>query len=211
MLEARKIFRLLGTIAAVGGVALVVGCNGVDQASMENLEEPKVYEYDYIIGAGDTLEIFVWKNPELSRTVVVRPDGKISAPLVKDLRASGKTSTQLADDIETILGKYVRDPLVAVIVNGFQGVFDKQIRVVGQAVSPQTLPYRAEMTLLDVMISVGGLAQFAAGNRSKIIRTDNGVQREMNVRIEDLVKDGDISANVKMAPGDIVIIPESWF
>lgn len=177
----------------------------------EKLPTPEAYGYDYLIGPGDHLQIFVWRNPDLSQAVVVRPDGKISAPLVEDLIASGKTSTQLAHDIEGILSKYIREPLVTVMVSDFKGVYGKQIRVVGEATSPQALPYRAGMTLLDVMIAVGGLTEFAAGNRAKIVRTVNGRQREMDARVEDLVKNGDISANVSMAPGDIVIIPEAWF
>jgi len=177
----------------------------------EPLPEPEAYEYDYIIGPGDSLNIFVWRNPELSQAVTVRPDGKFSAPLVEDLVAAGKTPTELAREVEQVLAKYVREPLVTVMVGGFQGTFDTQVRVVGEAMNPQALPYRANMTTLDLMISVGGLTEFAAGNRAKLVRVVDGEQKAMRVRLEDLVRDGDMTANIKVAPGDIVIIPEAWF
>lgn len=167
--------------------------------------------YTYRIGPGDNLNIFVWRNPELTTSVPVRPDGKFSTPLVDDLQASGKTTTELARDVEKVLGEYIRDPLVTVIVGGFVGEYDAQIRVVGQATKPSAIPYRKSMTVLDVMIAVGGLTEFAAGNRASIIRTAKDGQTEYRVRLEDLVTDGDISANVDMQPGDILIIPEAWF
>lgn len=188
----------------------LAGC-GQTQQRQQRLPEPASYEYDYVIGPLDNLNIFVWRNPELSRTVTVRPDGKFSAPLVEDLLASGKTPTQLAREIEVALSRYIRDPLVTVIIGGFQGVFEKQVRVVGEAASPQALPYRSNMTILDVMIAVGGLTEFAAGNRAKLVRAVNGRQLEMSVRLEDLIRDGDMTANVHMVPGDILIIPEAWF
>ncbi len=178
---------------------------------MGSLQEPTPYEYYYIVGPGDSLNIFVWRNPELSQNVTVRPDGRISSPLVEDLLASGKTPNQLAREIETELSRYIRDPLVTVIVGNSEGVFETQVRVVGEATAPQALPYRANMTILDVMISVGGLTDFAAGNRAKVVRTIGGRQLEMGVRLEDLIRDGDMSENVRMAPGDIVVIPEAWF
>ncbi|BCX89821.1 polysaccharide biosynthesis/export protein [Methylomarinovum tepidoasis] len=168
-------------------------------------------DYTYIIGPGDSLEMFVWGNPEISRTVVVRPDGKISAPLVEELPATGKTPYQLARDIEKELSRYIRNPLVTVIVSGFVGPYSEQIRVVGEAEEPQAVPYREHMTLLDLMIAVGGLTDFAAGNRAVVVRRINGVQRQFRVRIDDLLRDGDISANVDMLPGDILIIPEAFF
>ncbi len=196
-------------LVAGWAITLAAGCASPPYA--DSLPEAQIAEYDYIIGPGDNLGIFVWRNPELSQTVEVRPDGKISAPLVEDLVASGKTATALAREIEEVLSTYVRDPLVTVIVSNFQGVFDTQIRVVGEAAQPTALPYKANMSLLDVMIAVGGLTEFAAGNKARLVRTVNGEQQEMIVRIEDLLKSGDISANVKIAPGDIVIIPEAWF
>ena len=168
-------------------------------------------EYDYLIGPLDELEVFVWRSPELSRSVTVRPDGKFSSPLVEDLVASGKTSTELAREMEAELSKYVRTPLVTVMVDDFHGVFNTQIRIVGEAQEPQALPYTANISLLDVMIEVGGLTEFAAGNRAKLVRTIRGRQEAVTVRLEDLLEDGDMSANVQMAPGDILIIPETWF
>jgi len=166
--------------------------------------------YTYIIGAGDALNIIVWRNPELSMSVPVRPDGKVAAPLVEEIIAQGKTSTQLARDIETQLAKYVRDPVVTVLVTGFVGPYGEQIRVVGEAARPQFLNYKKNMTLLDVMIAVGGLTDFAAGNRASILRTGDG-GKQYAVRLKDLIKRGDLSANVEMKPGDILVIPQSLF
>lgn len=167
-------------------------------------------DYSYIIGAGDTVNIIVSRNPELSMSVPVRPDGKISAPLVDELVAQGKNSVELARDIEKQLSKYVRDPVVTVIVTSFIGPFSEQVRVVGEAARPQFLPYKQKMTLLDVMIAVGGLTDFAAGNSATILRTSEG-NKQYSVRLKDLIKAGDISANVEMKPGDILIIPQSFF
>jgi polysaccharide export outer membrane protein len=168
---------------------------------------------DYIIGPLDTLNVFVWRNQEVTTTVTVRPDGRISVPLIEDLAATGKTPTQLARDIEAALSKYIRNPIVTVIVSGFTGPFAQQVRVVGEATEPQAIPYRSNMTLLDVMISVGGLTEYAAGNRSTLVRYNVEAQRqeEYTVRISDLIRDGDVSANVKILPGDVIIIPESFF
>lgn len=168
-------------------------------------------KYNYLIGPGDSVNVFVWRNPDVSSSVIVRPDGKMTTPLVEDLQASGKTPTQLARDIEKVLGSYIKDPIVTVTVNGFVGPYSEQIRVVGEAAKPQTLSYRQDMTLLDVMIAVGGLTDFAAGNDASVIRVVNGKQEQYAVRLEDLVKGGDISANGQLLPGDILIIPESWF
>jgi polysaccharide export outer membrane protein len=165
----------------------------------------------YRIGPLDNLEIFIWRMPELSRGVVVRPDGRISVPLIDDLVATGKTPTQLARDIETQLTKYVQDPTVTVIVGGFHGPFDQQVRIVGEATDPQAIPYQANMTVLDVMIAVHGLTKFAAGNRAEIVRNINGKEAVLPVHINDLIKDGDIEANVAVQPGDILIIPQAWF
>jgi polysaccharide export outer membrane protein len=167
--------------------------------------------HDYLIGPGDTVNITVWRNPEVSMTVPVRPDGKITTPLVEDLPASGKTSSHLARDIEKALGKYIQEPIVTVIVTGFVGPYSEQIRVIGQAAKPQSLPYRDEMTLMDVMIAVGGTTDFAAGNKASIVRNVGGKQQQLGVRLDDLIRDGDISANVPVRPGDILIIPESFF
>ena len=169
-----------------------------------------VSEYTYVIGPGDSLNIVVWRNPELSMNVPVRPDGKIAAPLVDELMAQGKTSIELARDVEKVLGKYVRDPIVTVLVTGFVGPYSEQIRVVGEAARPQALPYKNKMTLLDVMIAVGGLTDFASGNSATILRSSDG-NKQYSVRIKDLIKRGDVSANVEMKPGDILIIPQSFF
>ena len=166
---------------------------------------------DYVIGAGDLVNINVWRNPEVSMSVPVRPDGKITTPLVEDLQASGKTSTELARDIEKALAKFIQQPVVTVIVTGFVGTYDEQIRVIGQAAKPQALPYRRDMSLMDVLIAVGGVTEFAAGNKASIIRTIDGKPQKFPVRLNDLIKDGDISANMMMRPGDVLVIPESFF
>jgi polysaccharide export outer membrane protein len=166
---------------------------------------------DYLIGPGDSVNIIVWRNPEVSMTVPVRPDGKITTPLVEDLPAAGKTSTQLARDIEGALAKFIQQPVVTVIVTNFIGNFTDQIRVIGQAARPQALPYRREMSVMDVVIAVGGVTEFASGNKASIIRTVDGKQEKLPVRLDDLIKDGDISANIMMRPGDILVIPESFF
>jgi len=167
-------------------------------------------DYNYIVGPGDGLNIIVWRNPELSMSVPVRPDGKVTTPLVDELVAQGKTSTEIARDVEKALGKYVRDPIVTVIVTGFVGPYSEQIRVVGEAAKPQFLSYKQKMTLLDVMIAVGGLTDFADGNSASILRAAEGDKRYA-VRIKDLIKRGDLSANVEMRPGDILVIPQGWF
>jgi len=166
---------------------------------------------EYRVGPGDTLQVFVWGHPELSVSLPVRPDGMISTPLIENIQAAGKTPSQLARDMETALAEYVRNPTVNVIVQNFVGAYGDQVRVVGQAAKPQSIPYRANMTLLDVVIEVGGLAEFAAGNRAVLVRNENGQQTRTNVRLRDLLEAGDISANMPMRPGDVLIIPESRF
>jgi polysaccharide export outer membrane protein len=167
-------------------------------------------DYNYIIGPLDNVNIIVWRNPEISMSVPVRPDGKITTPLVEDLPAMGRDSTSLARDIEKALSKYIRDPVVTVIVTGFNGPFSEQIRVIGEASKPQALPYRQNMTLLDVMIAVGGITEFAAGNKTVLLRTQEN-NKLYTVRLDDLIKRGDITANVDVKPGDVLVIPESWF
>jgi polysaccharide export outer membrane protein len=168
---------------------------------------------EYIIGPLDQLTIHVWRNEELGAQVQVRPDGRITTPLVADLPAVGKTPTMLAQDIRLQLSQYIAEPLVTVIVNEFAGTFSQQIRVVGATEKPASIPYRANMTVLDAMIAVGGLSEFAAGNRAKLIRFDKqvGRQREFGLRLGDLLKKGDSQANVMLQPGDVIIIPESMF
>jgi polysaccharide export outer membrane protein len=165
----------------------------------------------YRVGPLDNLDIFVWRMPELSRTITVRPDGRISMPLIDDLVATGKTPSQLASDIEHALTKYVEDPTVTVIVGGFHGPFDQQVRIIGEAADPQAIPYQANMTVLDVMIAVHGLTRFASGNGAELVRNTDGHQVTIPVRLDDLIKDGDVSANVLVEPGDILIIPQAWF
>jgi len=197
------------TFAAASAVLALTACSQTTEyapAMAGDVSTP-----DYIIGASDNLNLFVWRNPELSTTVPVRPDGKISTPLVEDLLAAGKTPTQLARDFENELKKYVQDPIVTVIVTGFVGPFDQQVRVVGEAAQPTAIPYRERMTMLDVMIAVGGLTEFAAGNRAVVVRSIEGEPRSLGVRLDDLLKDGDISANISILPGDVLIVPQSWF
>lgn len=200
--------RSMRWLAACIGVGFLVACATESfppapvSASTDN--------YNYIVGPGDTLNIIVWRNPELSMSVPVRPDGKFSTPLIDELTAQGKNSVEIARDIEKNLAKYVRDPVVTVIVTSFVGPYDQQIRVVGEAAKPQSLPYKQYMTLLDVMIAVGGLTDFADGNSATILRTGDG-GKQYSVRLRDLVRRGDVSANVQMKPGDILIIPQGFF
>ena len=192
--------------AAAFAAALLVGC-GSHPPAPDKVASP---DYNYLIGSLDALQIIVWRNPDLSTTVPVRPDGKVSVPLVEDLTAIGKTPTQLARDVEKAMSRFIRDPVVTVLVTQFNGPYGEQIRVVGEAARPQALPYRQRMTLLDVMIAVGGLTDFADGNNASVLRTAEG-GRQYRVRLKDLVRRGDVSANVEMRPGDVVIIPQSWF
>ena len=166
---------------------------------------------EYSIGPGDSLQIFVWDHVDLSTNVQVRPDGKISTPLVEDLQAAGRTPTQLARDIEGVLKEYVRSPVVTVIMQGFVGEGAQQIRVVGQAVSPSALQYKQGMTILDVIIAVGGLSEFAAGNKAKVVRKTADGEVEIRVKLNDLLNDGDTEQNIRMMPGDVLIIPQSFF
>jgi polysaccharide export outer membrane protein len=197
----------LATLALL--VAIVSGCalSGKYPAAPS---QAAPQDYSYVIGAGDNLNIIVSRNPELSMSVPVRPDGKISAPLVDEMVAQGKNSVEIARDIEKRLEKYVRDPVVTVIVTSFVGPYSQQVRVVGEAARPQFLPFKQKMTLLDVMIAVGGLTDFAAGNSATILRSSEGNQ-QYSVRLKDLIKRGDMSANVEMRPGDVLIIPQSFF
>ncbi len=194
-------------VAAVLGLGACAGGEDLPPAAVGEMASAPIYK----IGPGDTLRIFVWGNPGLSDTVPVRPDGRVSIPLLEDLEVTEKTPTELAREIEQKLSAYVQDPLVTVIVTDFVGPFTQQVRVVGAASEPKAIPYRANMTVLDVMIEVGGLTEFAAGNRATLIRTEGDEQKQYRVRLDDLVTDGEISANVEMQPGDILIIPESFF
>jgi len=188
-------------------VFVLAGCQTPYPAAPVTANTP---DYDYHIGPLDTINVIVWRNPELSMSIPVRPDGKITTPLVDDLPALGKTPTELERDMEKALVKYIRDPVVTVVVTSFAGPADEQIRVIGEATKPQVLAYRRNMTVLDVMIAVGGLTDFADGNSARIFRVADG-GKLYSVRLRDLVKRGDITANVDMRPGDILIIPQSWF
>jgi len=198
-------------ILAIVAAALLVagGCSQRETLSSGKIDTPETAP-TYEVGAGDGMQIFVWRNPDLTTSVTVRPDGRITVPLVEDLDAAGKTPTELAKDIEGELAKYIQDPLVTVIMTGFVGTYDQQVRVVGAATNPQAIPYRDGMTLLDVMVSVGGLTEFAAGDRSTLVRVEDGEQKSYRVELDSLVREGEISANVAMLPGDILIIPETF-
>ena len=203
--------------ASVAAVALT-GCAGgtssgpqLPPASFVSQQEGPGEEY--VIGPLDELSVFVWRNPELGAKVQVRPDGRITTPLITDMPAIGKTPAMLAEDIKLQLGQYIKDPLVSVIVNKFSGTYSQQIRIIGATSKPSSLPYRANMTLLDAMITVGGLSEYAAGNKARLIRTDKGTgtQTEYALRLDDLIKRGQSKANVKLEPGDVIIMPESMF
>ena len=190
---------------------LLAGCTSVSAGLPPAPQSASTQDYSYVVGSGDALNITVWRNPELNMTVTVRPDGKISTPLINDLVVQGKTPAQITTDIQKGLSKYVIDPNVSVVVTSFIGPYSQQIRVIGEAARPQFLPYKQQMTLLDVMIAVGGLTDFAAGNDATILRTSESQHAQYAVRLKDLIKRGDISANVEMKPGDVLIIPQSFF
>lgn len=193
---------------------LISGCSSkimLPSATLHPSNTVNVNSYKYLIGSGDVLNIFVWRNPEVSGSFVVRPDGMITTSLVEDIQVTGKTPTELARSIEEILATYLRDPIVTVTVENFVGPFSEQIRVIGEASEPRAINYTQHMTLLDVMIQVGGLTEFAAGNDAVLIRIEEGQQKQYQVMINQLLKEGEISANVDMLPGDIIIIPEAWF
>jgi polysaccharide export outer membrane protein len=200
-------------IALVGG-ALVGACaSGGPSYDASEISDTGAASQssEYVIGPGDSLQIFVWDHADLSTDVQVRPDGRISTPLVEDLQAAGRTSTELARDIETVLNEYVRTPVVTVIMQGFVGEGAQQIRVVGQAVTPKALQYKQGMTILDVMIEVGGLSEFASGNKAKVVRKTTDGDVEIKVKLDDLLNNGDIQQNLEMRPGDVLIIPQSFF
>ncbi|WP_235839775.1 XrtA/PEP-CTERM system exopolysaccharide export protein [Cognaticolwellia mytili] len=207
---------MTNTIKAILFLALsyiVTGCSTatLPPATVHQSNTSDVSSYKYLIGAGDAVNIFVWRHPEVSGSFTVRPDGMITTSLVEDIPVSGKTPTELARSIEEILATYLRDPVVTVTVNQFIGPFSEQIRVIGEATEPQSINYIQHMTLLDVMIRVGGLTEFANGNGAVLVRVKNGQQKQYEIYIEDLIKNGEISANVDVLPGDIIVIPETWF
>ena len=210
LLNSARVTALMGTLA---GVLLLNGCASQQGARLElpRASGDAQYSTRYRIAPGDSVQIFVWRNPEVSTSVPVRPDGLLSAPLLEEVPAAGKTPAELARDLEAELSTYLRDPLVTVIVNGFVGTFREQIRVLGEATQPRAMLYNDSMTLLDVMIQSGGLTDFADGNNATLVRAVEGKQEEYRLRLDDLIRDGDISANVDMRPGDVIIIPEAWF
>lgn len=215
--EISQAFRQAGSVVVFGLVALALLSLGACSSNGERLPSANFVPAeegpgpDYVVGPLDSLSIFVWRNPELSTSVTVRPDGRFSVPLIDDMVATGRTPTALARAIEEELSQYIQSPIVTVIVTGFQGPLAQQVRVVGEAAQPQAIAFRANMTLLDVMIAVGGLTDFAAGNSARLVRSGGGRQSEYSLRISDLLKDGDASANVAIMPGDVIIIPESFF
>jgi polysaccharide export outer membrane protein len=193
---------------------MLAGCLGLEKPDYPELPVATgdaQYSTRYRIAPGDTVQIFVWRNPEVSTSVPVRPDGILSAPLLEEIPAAGKTPAELARDLEAELATYLRDPLVTVIISGFQGSFPEKIRVIGETEDPESVLYRDSMTLLDLMIETGGLTKFADGNAAILIRVVDGKQKQFRLRLDDLILDGDITANVDMRPGDIIIIPEAWF
>lgn len=205
---------LVGTAAAslsLSGCA--GGANGPQLPPATFVATQEAPGEEYVIGPLDELTIFVWRNPELGANVQVRPDGRITTPLITDMPAVGKTPTMLSEDIKLQLSQYIQEPIVSVIVNKFAGTFSQQVRIVGATEKPASLPYRANMTLLDAMIAVGGLSEYASGNKARLVRFDKstGSQKEYKLRLGDLLKKGDSKANVQLAPGDVIIIPESMF
>ncbi len=210
-----KGYRLRGGLVGAAMMSVLLAAGGCasrpDHPELPPASGAAKHSTRYKIAPGDSVQIFVWRNPEVSTTVPVRPDGFLSAPLLEEVPAAGKTPAELARDLEKILATYLRDPLVTVIVEDFVGVYPEQIRVVGEAAEPRALLYKDSMTVLDVMIAVGGLTKFADGNDTTLVRVVDGEQRQFRVRIDDLLRQGDISANVDMMPGDILIVPEAWF
>jgi len=206
--------RILFTLSTLLSVLILSGCAGVSDlpsASARASLTTDVNDYQYLIGPGDTLSIFVWRNPEISGSFSVRPDGRVTTSLVEDVPVAGRTPTMLARELEEQLSIYINNPRVTVSVTGFVGPFSEQVRVIGEATNPRAVNYTQFMTLLDLMIQVGGLTEFAAGNNAKLVRVVDGQQRTFQIAIDDLIKDGDISKNVDILPGDVVIIPEAWF
>lgn len=211
-MKASRIAQLLIVVAAAGFISACTSSgNTLPQATTRSSLTTNIDDYSYLIGPGDSLSIFVWRNPDVSGSFLVRPDGMITTSLVEDIPVSGKTPTALARDLEQELGKYIRDPIVTVSVAGFNGPFSEQVRVIGEASAPRAVSYTEDMTLLDLMIQVGGLTEFANGDGAKLIRVVGGQQKEYSVRLDSLIKDGNITDNVDILPGDILIIPEAWF
>lgn len=211
MKHSRQLCIFLGIIASTLMLGACSNLGELPSATSRASLTTDVNDYQYLIGPGDTLTIFVWRNPEISGNFTVRPDGKVTTSLVEDVEVAGRTPTMLARQLEEQLSTYINNPRVTVSVNRFVGPFSEQVRVIGEATNPQAINYTQHMTLLDLMITVGGLTEFANGNNAKLIRVVDGRQRSFALDIEDLITDGDISKNVDILPGDIIIIPEAWF
>jgi polysaccharide export outer membrane protein len=207
----QDLLRRLLILSVVTGLTACVSKPTLPVAQLYPSQTNDVNNYTYLIGPKDSINVFVWGNPEISGGFTVRPDGKITTSLVEDIPVSGKTPTQVAREIEKVLATYIRDPIVSVSVTGFNGPFSEQVRIIGEADEPQAIPYIERMTLLDVMIEVDGLTEFADGDRAVLARIEDGKYKEYELAIESLINDGDISANVDILPGDIIIIPEAWF
>ena len=210
----KKFTKLLKVVVTLLLAQIISACStniNLPTATLHPSSTKDITSYKYLIGAGDVLNIFVWRNPEVSGSFIVRPDGMITTSLVEDIKVSGKTPTELARSIEEILSTYLKEPIVTVTVNNFVGPFSEQIRVIGEAAQPQAINYTQHMTLLDVMIQVGGLTEFADGNSAVLVRIEDGQQKQYEILIDQLLKDGEISANIDMLPGDIIIVPEAWF
>ena len=212
--------RICTLVLILAGLGPLAGCGGPPSGDVAPMRKDPgraagdpANSDEYIIGAGDQLSVFVYRNPDLSEGgVAVRPDGRISTPLIEDIVAAGKKPKELARELEQKLAKFIQDPNVTVIVRSFVGPPDRQVRVIGEATEPTAIPYRDHMTLLDVMIATKGLTKYASGNRAVIVRTDpDGKRRSIGVKLSNLIKDGDISQNLEMQPGDTLIIPQSWF
>jgi len=204
-------FCCLSVLALIATCGVHTGALAAEPPSdATQVPPPAESESRYIIGPGDTLQVFVWRNSELTSSVPVRPDGKISTPLVEDMVAVGKTPSQLARDIEKVLAEYIRSPQVSIIVSQPMSTFS-QVKVIGQVAKPQSLAYREGMKVLDAVLAVGGLAEYAAGNRAKIVRTEHGKQREIRLKLGNLLNGGDLSQNLALQPGDVLVVPESHF
>jgi polysaccharide export outer membrane protein len=211
---------LIARVSVVFAVVAITGCSSTPtyppapmQAPAPVPVEPRISGWNYLLGPGDSVQVFVWRNPEVSGSFPIRPDGKMTMNLIEDMQASGKTPTQLARDIEKALSKYIQEPIATVIVSGGIGPYNQQIRVLGEATDPQAMGYREGMSVVDVMIAAGGLTDFADGNKAYISRIvkENGERVQLGVRLEDLLRDGDSTAAVEMRPGDVLVIPESLF
>jgi polysaccharide export outer membrane protein len=210
MVSLKKFVPGVAVIPVILAVSGLTGCGTVGSLPPAPRAADKATEHVYQIGALDEISVVVWRNPDLSATVTVRPDGRLSLPLVENVMAAGRKPEELSREIEVALAKYIRDPVVTVLVTRAQGEASRQVRIVGEAVRPQAVAYRQSMTMLDVMIQVGGLTDFADGNGAVLVRGAEG-GKQYAVRLKDLIRRGDISANVEMQPGDILIIPQSWF